>query len=524
MALHRCARGVTRPWRLFNGIGVADPFGPAQPVEVSTELAQFRLILKILAPMTCRVRYLNSAGIHRREIPGIGALSSAYPANWLLYASLQCFPRGDTPIEMDAVVVTDDRILILELKDLNGSLTHNGDIWQNKRRRFRSPVQGVALKARKLKSFLVANIPQFQFYVDSRVVLTGSATKQDLSAQEQPSVWTLQEAASIATTAGKQSLLSRARLLNKKAFSIEPALEQLMLNPRMFGPLEAEWDGYRVVDEKFVAHPADIWSEHLAEQISNARFKALLRLWAFDKLPPGLNSPEERRFIAEREIRAIGRLHELGSNLIDRNAILAPIGEEKEEILTQHFELRRLTSGLTTLDRYLQRASEDLSLDDRITQAATLMEIVSELHAQGIVHRDLGPRAVWAASPTRVALGGLMSCQLPDEQSLGDWSPLLRGYADRLPEDDDKSLSGTSKQRDVYSLGRLTFRILTDAKPQDYQETCRHNFRLHCPNWRTGSIVPSSMMRRRGLPMRARWRTRSLRLLSRQTSRASIKR
>jgi hypothetical protein len=39
--------------------------------------------------MVCPVRYLSSAGIHRREIPGVGALAQAYSQDWLLYASLQ---------------------------------------------------------------------------------------------------------------------------------------------------------------------------------------------------------------------------------------------------------------------------------------------------------------------------------------------------------------------------------------------------------------------------------------------------
>ena len=428
-------------------------------------LAELFLLETIGARMTCRVRYLSSAGIHRREIPGIGALAQAYPSNWLLYASLQCFPRGKSPIEMDAMVVMDDRILILEIKDFQGKLTHNGDISIQNGRRFRSPVQLLANKARKVKSFLAANIPHFHYFVDFRVVLTGNATKQNLPATEQPCVWMLQEATSIGTAVGKQSLLSKTTLHARKAYALEPEFERITLNPRMFGPLEAEWDGYRVVDENFVTHPAGIWNEHRAEQISDARFKALLRIWAFDKLPPGLNSPDKRRFIAGREMRAIGRLHELGSPLVERNAILAPVGEERDEILTQHFELRRLTSGLTTLDRYLARASDDLSADDRITTAAALMEIVAELHTQGIVHRDLGPRAVWAASPTRVALGGLMTCQLPDEESLGDWSPVLRGYADRLPEDTNKVLAGSGKQRDVYALGRLAFQILSGSAP-----------------------------------------------------------
>src|SRR5882757_8646598 len=116
--------------------------------------------------MASRVRYLSSAGIHRREIPGIGALAPAYSADWLLYASLQCFPRGELPIEMDAMVVMGDRVLILELKDFNGKLSYNGDQWRHKRRWFRSPVQVLAMKARKVKSFLQNNIPGFPYRVD----------------------------------------------------------------------------------------------------------------------------------------------------------------------------------------------------------------------------------------------------------------------------------------------------------------------------------------------------------------------
>jgi hypothetical protein len=394
----------------------------------------------------------------------MGALAQAYPPDWLLYASLQCFPRGELPIEMDAMIVMDDRVLILEIKDLGGKLTHNGDQWIHNRRRFRSPVQVLAMKARKIKSFLRDNIPGFSYLVDFRVVLTGKATKQNLARAEQPSIWTLQEAASIATPSGR-NLLDRATIHSRKAYTLEKEFERITLNPKMFGPLEAEWDGYRVVDEDFVVHPDEIWREHRAEQISDPRFKALVRIWAFDKLPAGLNSPDRRRFIAGREMRAIGRLHELGSPLVERNAILAPVGEEKDEVLTQHFELRRLTTGLTTLDRYLERASEDLDVDDRITGASNLMAIVAELHAQDIVHRDLGPRSVWAASPTRVALGGLMTCQLPEEESLGEWLPVLRGHAGAIPEDEDKKLAGTGKQRDVYALGRLAFRILSGSSP-----------------------------------------------------------
>jgi hypothetical protein len=55
--------------------------------------------------VACKVRYLNSTGIMPREIKGVDALAKAFPASWLLYVSLNCYPRNQDPMEIDAVVV-----------------------------------------------------------------------------------------------------------------------------------------------------------------------------------------------------------------------------------------------------------------------------------------------------------------------------------------------------------------------------------------------------------------------------------
>jgi hypothetical protein len=186
--------------------------------------------------MACRVRYLSSAGIHPREIVGITELASSFPSNWLLYTSLQCYPRNDVPIEIDAMVVMEDRVLLLEIKDWNGTLTHNGDQWLINGRSQRSPVDSVSMKAKKVKSFLKDKIPGFaKYYVDSRVVLTGTASKSGLSAIEQPHVWSLQEAKSIGTTAGKKALLHNVTMQIKKAYQFEPEIERLVRNARLVG-------------------------------------------------------------------------------------------------------------------------------------------------------------------------------------------------------------------------------------------------------------------------------------------------
>lgn len=422
--------------------------------------------------MACRVRYLNSSGIHLREIPGIQALASAFPEQWLFYASLQCFPPRSFPIEIDALVVMDDGVLVLELKDYNGKLKSNGDQWVlNDRPRGRSAVDMVSEKARKVKGVLGSTVPGFsKFPVDARVVLTGTADKSELNDSEKSYVWSLQEATTVADAADKRRLLGRRTLHARKAFSFEPDFEGITRNARRWRAAEGSWDGYRVIEEDVVVHPDRIWREHRAERARDPRFKALLRMWAFDRLPPGMNSPDHRQRIADREMRAIGLLYDLGSRLVKDGGILLPTGEDKDEVLTQHFELRMLPRDWLTLDRFVERSRTDITDQDRLMVSASLLNVVAELHARGIAHRDIGPRCVWLGDPTKVALSGLMTCQIPGEESVSDWFSVLRGHSAPVPEDAGSAKPGSAKQRDVFALGRMIRRILADAGFQNVKD------------------------------------------------------
>jgi hypothetical protein len=340
----------------------------------------------------------------------------------------------------------DDGVLLLELKDYNGKLTPNGDQWVlNGRPRGRSAVDVVSEKARKVKGILGSTVQGFSKYpVDARVVLTGSADKNDLSPSDRSYVWSLPEATSIGDAAAKRRLLGSRTLHAKKAFVFEPDFERTTRNAKQWRAAEGNWDGYRVVEEDVVVHPARIWREHRAERLRDPRFKALLRMWAFDRLPPGMNSPDHRQRIADREMRAIGLLHDLGSRLVKDGGILLPAGEEKEEVLTQHFELRMLPRDWLTLDRFIERSRTDMTDQDRLMVSAALLNVVAELHARGISHRDIGPRCVWLGDPTKVALSGLMTCQIPGEESVSDWFPVLRGHSSPVPEDAASAKQGSA--------------------------------------------------------------------------------
>jgi len=419
--------------------------------------------------VACKVRYLNSAGIMPREIRGIEALANAFPSEWLLYVSLNCFPRNQQSMEIDAVVVTDQCVLLLEIKDWHGKLTQRGDVWYvGKANRGRSAVIQVAEKARKLKTVLLGELRgalSVKLWVEGRVVLTGSSDKSHLPVNEAQFIWSLDEARSLGEPSRRKSLLPNGTLTFFKLYQLETEFDQVLGNSKLFQPLEADWGGYQVVERDIFMHPRGIWQDHRGARRDESRLKAMVRTWSFDKLPPGLNSLATRRTVAHRETRAFAYLQDMQSSLLLGQRVMREISSPHEEVLTQHFEVRHIEQGWTTLDRYLEKTRDDLTLPDRFTIASALLNLVSDLHSVSVTHRDLGPRALWLGSPSTLTLTGLMSCQLPDQETVADWLDDLRGYAPELPEDENPRRPSTGRQRDVYMLAHLIAMIVTGERP-----------------------------------------------------------
>lgn len=417
--------------------------------------------------MACKVRYLNSAGIMPREIKGIDALSKAFPSNWLLYVSLNCFPRNQSPMEIDAVVVMDDVILLLEIKDWNGKLTYKGDRWfVNGAPRKRSAAILVDEKAKKLKSVIQGQSSLAgAFYVDSRVVFTGTANAANLIPQEQRRCLTLAEACAIGDPAKRHLYVQHGRVSLTKACNLESEFNKIFNNSQLFQRLESDWAGYTVTEKDIFVHPKQVWRDHLAERSDEKRLKAMVRTWSFNNLPVGLNSAEMRKVVAMRETNAFAYLQDIGSELIVRQRVLREVATPDNEISTGHFEVRQLAPGWYPLDQYIVRNTDVLSVVDRITIVMGLLTIVAELHRANVTHRDLGPRAIWVGGNSDLALTGFMSCQLPDKTTVMDWLKDLRGYAGFLPEDVSGSPS-TGRQRDVYSCAYLATQVLTGEVPK----------------------------------------------------------
>lgn len=418
--------------------------------------------------MVCRVRYLNASGIMPREIKGIDALANALPADWLLYVGLNCYPRGQDPMEIDALIVMDDQVLLLEIKDWNGTLSNRNGAWFiNQQSRGRSAVTTTNEKARKLKTVLSSEIPAVSssLWIEPRVVLTGNATRDLLPSFEKQYVWTLTEARSIGDKAKRAALLTARRISLFKLWQFEKEFDAATGNSKIFQRTEADWSGFRVIERDVFSHPRGVWQDHRGERKKDNRVKAMIRTWSFDKLPVGLNSPSQRELVAHRESKAIAVLAAKDSILIERKSILAEIAFTGDEVLTNHYEVRDLRQGMVTLDRFLEKSRDDMVEEDRLILAANLISMIAELHSKGMAHRDLGARCIWVRSSALIALTGLMSSQLPEEESVVNWLTALRGYSPTVPEDLEPAQMSTGQQRDVYLTALTVALILTGEKP-----------------------------------------------------------
>jgi hypothetical protein len=93
---------------------------------------------------------ISGKGIYRREVPGIEKLR-ALPAHWYAFTNLELVDAGSIPKQIDVILVFEDRILIVDLKDWAGKITSDGDRWfQNDRAVDTSPVKKILVEGRSV--------------------------------------------------------------------------------------------------------------------------------------------------------------------------------------------------------------------------------------------------------------------------------------------------------------------------------------------------------------------------------------
>lgn len=428
------------------------------------------------------MKIINSGrGIHQREIPGVDKLK-ALPDNWFAFTNLDLsLSKGAR--EIDVIIIAEDRILLIDLKDWRGKIeSQDGNWYQNGQYRDRSPVAKISENTRDLFIRLSAHLKDEDRRfgrsegsvprVHGLVVLTGTNDVSGIAPTELGQVMRvddfvrmIQQPKNRVATLGPVSPTFVSNPLTSNEWKTRLAR---FFNVRTgpFRPGTRRYGSYRASsDDPSFQHPAHIFEEFDVQDEQTAQATGILRRWDFSKADTRFQTEEGRAEIAGRERAVIAWLN-------DRNAecestLLQPKVDDPDKGVGywEIFERRR---RLERLRDFVRSDAGRLTREDRLELARQILVRVQVLHDLDAAHLDLGIHSVWMESPSVVRLSHLMAASFPEIQTLGeDRFQFLSSVI--VPEQVLGNPAGP-KKKDVFRLGCVIHYLLFGELPTRHQD------------------------------------------------------
>lgn len=410
-------------------------------------------------------------GLHEREVKGIEALASL-PAHWFAYTNLDLATAPGSSREIDVIIVADDRILVIDLKDWYGPIESREGNWFNAGKDHGpSPVAKISANARQVFIQLEAHLKRHAKgtrpivpKVQGLVVLTKATDLSGIAETERQAVMPV-----AAFTSALKSVPKRIEVFGKAppagVLTSAEWKDQLSkffnVSKGVFLPGRRTYGGFYATSAAPVfEHPEGIYAEFEASDERQSPTLGVLRLWDFSKAETRFQTEEGRSEIAGREQEVIAylqdRCEQCDNVIIDCKTRDPNFGVRYWEVYDRRRRLHRLADFAST-------ELADLSRVDRIELARQLLASLDALHLAEAAHLDLGSHSVWVQRPSTVRLSHLMAASYPELRSLGisRFQFLSTG---KLPED-LFDVETTPKRRDVFLAASAVHRILLGRGP-----------------------------------------------------------
>lgn len=415
-----------------------------------------------------KYQIVGGAGLHRSETKTVDMMVKQFPDSWFGYAGL-VVTDSQGSMEIDTLIITADRLLLVELKEWNGNITYEGGKWlQNGKPRGKSPYQIKRDHALRLKKLLQEELSRklgYFLHVEAHVVLCGSAGPENLPSNERRYVHTRDEFLTIGKPKHYDQLVQDTNFSHlfegdtprPNSPKILPIIKSFFEGPKVKA-LPLKENGYIASDKPFFSHPNKIYNEFRAAHKDNNQHRGLLRQWDFDAL--GVANAEQSiwKEIALRETR-VGRQVRNGSATM-QDYMLRAVNELSEEDITDDarelFELRR---SFKRFDEVLDSEAEGWSKPERIDRVRALLAPFSELHSLGVGHRDIDPHNLWYAEDQRsIVVTGFGAASIDGRDNLDELRTTLQSAPYIIPEDVFEEVAEPYRQ-DVFMLALVAYRV-----------------------------------------------------------------
>ncbi len=422
-----------------------------------------------------KIDIISSDGIHASEKEALERMRQAFNASefslkWQGYAGFMMMDTTYRDREIDLVLLTHDRLLLVELKKWRGKIEPMQDHWlRDGDDMGRSPVKVLADKWKTLSSKIRNRLtePARSVYIDYRVVMCGTADFSAIPDDEKAFVLTLDQFLRIAKQGGY-----RYEFGNPCAGKPNQYLQTFtqFFRGRDFKPAGFSFGNFQIVGEATFPHPQGLYKEYKSVKKDDQRHEALLRRWDFSALTGIADTLDERARIALREHKVLGFIHEQCEQL--DSVVLQPLSHPTRDDIDADFcELYRLPSRQLRLNEFVHRHGQDLSFADRLSLIKVLLSHFAELHDAGVAHRDVSDHSLWLERPSKVSISGFLTAYFPEAGTVGPLRDNLRAGKAVLPEDSELGEGEPSDafRGDVYLLGAAAHHVLFLRLPRQME-------------------------------------------------------
>jgi serine/threonine protein kinase len=393
---------------------------------------------------------------------------------WKGYAGFRFVDSKGYEGEFDLLLITHERVLIVELKDLKGKkVTCDSGKWYcDGYEKYRSPVSVTQPKVYLLKSKLEKIAHKFGNkktpWIDFLVVLSNNNDYSSLPDQEKKHVMGIDEFIKLSDEKAYNKRFNPRRNPHKLNTEID-VFDKMILGDNV-KPKHISVQNYiTTVDDKIFPLPGQsaVYSEYVATSESNKNDKALLRQWDFNKLgDPGSRTPEGRFKIVSHERDVLVEIKNQAPDLY-RYCLLPKTNPTSEEVTRQFHELYDLPADHMRFNEFINKYVDEYNEDERVTLSQVLLNQFSELHQANIAHRDIGDHSLWLSPSKKISLSSFISAYHQPLGTVGPRRDKLSVGVIPLPEDTGQpssKLLGTPFHSDVYALGVVTQLILSGMR------------------------------------------------------------
>jgi len=406
-----------------------------------------------------RVKIVGGEGLHRSEVRAVKKMETEFPNQWYAYAGI-VINDDQGSMEIDTLIITEDRILLVELKEWNGKITSRNGVWyQNGQYRGKSPYDIKRQHAQRIKAFLKKKIEHKIGYfinVETHVVLCGSAGTENLAPGEKRYVHMLDDFLKISDKKAYNKIVQDSKFdfifekQNRDRPCSKPVLREIqnVFNGKHVTAKNLVVGAFIAESTPWFTHRKDVYKEIKASHEESPVKQALIRRWDFSQLGTENALREIWAKIVLRESR-VSIFAEENSSTLPEYMLRSSKHLSEDEVSEDTCELYDLKRTYERFDSFLVKADE-WDKEKRVDVVRSLITPFAELHAIGIAHRDIDPHNLWYASDQKsIIMSGFAASYFKEKGTISDLRKLLQSSPIKLPEDE---LSDTGAVLDPFKL------------------------------------------------------------------------